>query len=82
MFTDSLNENVETIRELLAGMPATARPRAQRAAVKIEKLVMGITKDNPKDPATGLGVAFAVMLIAQQMVQSQGAGEKSLIQLL
>lgn len=83
MFTDSLNENVDSLAALLSGIPPESRQRAKRAAVAIEKVVDALRKDHPRDPVVGLGVAFAVMLIAQRMVESEKSGEdKPLIQLL
>lgn len=85
MFGDSVEANIETVKELLQGMPPSARGRAKQAAVAIEKAVMGARMENPKDPAIALGVAFALFSFAQRIVQGdasdEGSGER-LIQLL
>lgn len=83
-FTDSIEENVEVLRELLGGCPPGARHRAKRAAVTIEKAFTGLQKDHQSDPAVALGAAFAIYIIAQRLVQAErGTGDgKSMIQLL
>ena len=84
MFTDSIDENLEIIRELLGGIPPSERQRAKRAAVTLENTFTAIAKANPKDPAVGLGAAFAIFILAQRLVQapSQSDSDKGLIQLL
>lgn len=83
MLNDSLNANIELIGELLAGMPPAARERAKRAAVQIENTIVSIQKDNSKDPAVAIGVAFAVHIVAQRLVEGMGKKEPdSLIQLV
>ena len=84
MFNDSIDDNLEMIRELLAGVPPSERQRAKRAAVMLENTFTAIAKANPKDPAVGLGAAFAIFMLAQRLVHapSQGDSDKGLIQLL
>ena len=84
MFTDSIENNLETIRELLQGVPPSERNRAKRAAVALEKTVTALIKDNQGHPAVGLGMAFAIYTIAQRLVAAPQEGDKSsgLIQLL
>ncbi len=84
MFTDSVDENVDTIRELIAGLPPGARNRAKRAAIAIENTFARLQKDHPKDSAVALGAAFAVFLLCQRLVEApqQGGSDKGLIQLL
>ncbi len=84
-FTDSLDENIEILRELLAGMPPESRRRAQGAAVALENTFHRLQKDHPKDAAVALGAAFAVFKLAERIVDApkQGDGpERGLIQLL
>ncbi len=83
-FTDSVDENVETLKVLLAGIPPESRRRAKKAAVTIENVFTGLQKNHPKDMAVALGAAFAVFLLAQRMVEAkeQGGSDKGLIQLL
>lgn len=84
MFTDSIDGNLETIKELLQNAPERHKGEARAAFRKMEKAVMDITKDAQGSPAIGLGLAFAVFVVAQRLVQSpqQGDGERRLIQLL
>lgn len=84
MFSDSISENIETLRELLAGVPPEARKRAKKAAVTIENVFTGLQKDHPKDPSVALGAAFAVFLLAERLCEApeQGTSDKGLIQLL
>ena len=84
MFTDSIDENIEILRELLGGIPPEARRRAKTAAVTIENVFTGLQKDYPKDPAVALGAAFAVFLLAQRLGEAheEGSSDKGLIQLL
>lgn len=86
MFTDSIEENLDTIRELLQGVPVSARNTAKRAAVTIENAFERIKKDAAGDAAAALGAAFAIYMLAKRMVeQSQDTGastNKSLIHLL
>ena len=84
MFSDSIQENIETIRELLAGIPPAERRKAKAAAVQLENTFTRLAKDNPKNPAVGLGAAFCVMMLAQRIVEApqQGDSDKGLIQLL
>lgn len=84
MFSDSIDDNLETIRELLGGIPPSERNKAKRAAVLLENTFTQIAKANPKDPAVGLGAAFAIFTLAQRLVQApqQGDSDKGLIELL
>lgn len=82
-FTDSIEENVEVLRELLGGVPPGARNRAKQAASAVENMVVRLQADHPKDPVVALGTAFAVFVIAQRFIQAErGSDGKSMIQLL
>ena len=85
MFTDSIDSNVELLRELIAGLPPERRRMAAKAGMAIEKTWNGLIKDNPKNPAVALGAAFVIYLLAQRLGEApeQGGGQdKQLIQLL
>lgn len=84
MFTDSIDENVELLREMLGGLPPEHRRMAKKAAVTIENVFTQLQKDHPKNAAVALGAAFAVFLLAQRLVEApkQGDSDKRLIQLL
>ena len=75
MFTDSIDANLEVIRELLGSIPPSERDRAKRAAVMIERQVTALIKDNQGHPAAGLGMSFAIFMIAQRLVQSPQSGD-------
>jgi hypothetical protein len=84
LFTDSIENNLETIRELLQGIPPIERARARKAAMAVEKVIVGIQKDNPKSPAVALGTAFALFVLSQRIVSApkQGDKDKGMIELL
>lgn len=69
-FTDSIEGNLELIRELLSGMPPGMRNQAKLAAVTIEKAFTGIQKDSQGNAGAALGTAFAVYVLAQRMVET------------
>lgn len=68
-FSDSINENLELLQQVLGNATPGQKERAKRVATQISDVVENIRKDGGKDPAAGVGVAFAVMYIAQNMVQ-------------
>lgn len=74
-FGDSIDANLELMKELLGNCTEHQKERAKRCASKIEDVLLRIQKDNGKDAAAGLGVAFAVMLIAQNLVQEGAVNE-------
>lgn len=74
-FNDSIDANMELIKELLGNCTPGQRERAKRAAVKIEAVVTAIQKDAQGDAANGLGLVFAVMYIAQNMVRNNSVME-------
>lgn len=85
IFSDSIDNNLEVITELLRGTPSETRNRAKRAAMSMEKAFEAIKKNSPKDPAVALGVAFAVFTLGQRMVQDdsrKGDDVGNLIELL
>lgn len=74
-FNDSIDENLELIRQLLSNCTPGQIHRAKAVAMKIEKVVRAIQKDSKGDAAGGLGLVFAVMFIAQNMVRNNSVGE-------
>lgn len=84
-FTDSIDENCEVLSELLGGIPQPARVRAKAACVRIERAFNSLQQENPKDPATALGAAFAVLMLAQRITKMEKGEQtegQNLIQLL
>jgi len=75
-FTDSLSENTEVVRELLAGVPADARNRAKRAAIAIENTWNKLKKDYPRDPAVALGAAFAIFKLAEMITSDEREAQR------
>ena len=83
MLSDSINENVATLTELLRDIPPSARHRAYVAAHSIETVVYGLRKDYPRDPAVALGTAWALAMMLDRMIQADtSAGPENMIQLL
>lgn len=83
-FSDSIEGNLDLIRELLTGLPAGTRNQAKLAAVTIEKAFRAIQRDAQGNPGAALGTAFAIYTIAQEMVQkSDASGQQNpIIELL
>jgi hypothetical protein len=76
-FTDSIDENVEILTELLRGIQPQHRLRAKKAAASLEKVFNGLKRDYPRDPAVALGAAFAIFIMAQRMVEAPKQGDKT-----
>jgi hypothetical protein len=76
-FTDSIDENVEILRELLGGIQPEHRRRAMKAAVALENTFNALKKEYPRDPSVALGAAFAIFMMAQRMVEAPKQGDKS-----
>lgn len=83
-FDDSIENNLEILRELLRGLPPETRNQARLAASLIEKTFRAIQKDSQGNRGAALGAAFAIYMFAQEMVEkSHGEGkDQSLIELL
>jgi len=77
-FSDSIEDNLNTLREVIAGMPHGAQVRARKMGEKLVDVITAAMKENPKDPAIGTGVCWAVHFMAQHMTKDN----KRLIQLL
>ena len=84
MFSQNIDENCETLKELLRGLPPSSRGRAKKAAATIEKVFTGLQKDYPKDGAVALGAAFAIYMIGARIVEQakEKGSHENLIQLL
>lgn len=82
-FSDSIDANIELLRELIDGLPPSERPYAKRAMVLIGRAVSSIRKDTGGNVAAGMGVALALVMIAKQLLESDEEGERGgLIELL
>jgi hypothetical protein len=84
MFTDSIDGNLETIRELMQGVPPSERENAKKAAYMVEKVILNLQRDYPKNSAVALGTAFALFMLAQRIVQAPKASDtdKGMVELL
>lgn len=84
-FSDSIENNLELLRELLRGLPPSTRNQARLAASVVEKAITDIMKDSQGSQGAALGTAFAVYIFAQRFVETGEGGEgegNKLIQLL
>jgi hypothetical protein len=84
-FTDSIENNLEIIRELLRGLPPETRHQAKLAAAIVERAITDIHRDAQGNRGAALGTAFAVYMFAQQFVAADQGGDgqgDNLIQLL
>lgn len=84
MFTDSINENVSFVEDLISGLPRPAKVRCGKIAQQFEDLFNQIRQDNPRDPAAALGAAFAVFKISERIVENDTSesADGNMIQLL
>lgn len=85
MFGDSINGNLELVKELAQNLPPSERDQCRRAIGTVEKFSMDMSKLLMGNAAAGLGFAFGVFLLSQRLANGSGNGgdsEKSLIQLL
>ena len=79
---DSVQHNKETIATIISEMPPQWRAQAKKAAIVIEEAVSRIRADNSATPAPALGMAYAIFVIAEQLVNNERGDGKPLIQLL
>lgn len=84
MFTDSIEGNIETIRELLQGIPPSEQQNCRKAAMMVEKTIVALQRDNPKSAAVALGTAYALFILSQRIVNApkQADKDKGMIELL
>lgn len=81
MFSDSLEDNLAIITDIVSGMPDSAQARMRRAAGTLEKTIVDIIADSPKDPAVALGILWATTVIAKRMAEGEHK-DVNLIQLV
>jgi hypothetical protein len=86
-FSESIFENITLIEDLIRGMPPEPQQRAKRASMKLSNAFSALVLENIKDPAVGLGLAWAAHHICARMIAEQQEGQKTasgngLIQLL
>lgn len=84
-FNDSIQNNLDIIKELMHSVPPAQRQKARKAAVMLENTVTRLKKEYPRDNAVALGTAFAIFTLAERLVQAGKGGDReqsSMIQLL
>ena len=84
-FDDSIDNNLNILRELLQDIPPSQRQKARKAAVLLENLFNRLQKEHPRDNTVAVGFAFAVFTLAERLVQASKGGDREqpgMIQLL
>lgn len=71
LLTDSIDETVEHIAEALRQMRPDMRAKASEAASVIEKVIMKLRAENPRNPAVALGTVFALYKLAERFRDSE-----------
>jgi len=71
LLSDSINETLAGISDLVRGLPPGAKQRAQAAAVAFERTFQTLRVNYPRDPAVALGSAFAIFTIAERLVNTE-----------
>jgi len=82
---DSITATLDEIKETLSQMPKESRERARHAGMHIVSVFEKMRNDYPTDPAVALGVAFAIFMIADTLIENDAENSehgKGLIQLL
>ena len=85
MLTNEIDATLETVKELLRGLPQVQKERAKHAAVALEATFQKLRHDHPNDPATALGAVFAIFTLADRLVNIERDCEtkgQGMIQLL
>ena len=83
-FTDSIDENLDLLEELVRGLPAGSHHQAKAAVDLLANTVHRIRRDSQGNPGAAIGTAWAIYKLAQQMVRQGENGEdhgQKLIQL-
>lgn len=86
-FSESIFENITLLEDLIRGMPPEPQARAKKASAVLSKAFSALVLENPKDPAVGLGLAWAAHHMCARLIGEQQEGQKTasgsgLIQLL
>lgn len=74
-FGDSIDNNLELLRELLRGLPPATRNQARLAASTVEKVITDMIKDQQGSMGAALGTAFAIYIFAQRFVENSEGGD-------
>lgn len=85
LLNNEIDSTLETVKELLRGLPQAQKERAKHAAVTMETAFQGLRKAYPNDPATALGAVFAIFTLADRLVNIERDCEtkgQGMIQLL
>jgi hypothetical protein len=68
-FTGQIEEDMNLLSELISGMTPAQQQRARKTGERIMQIVEQIRKDDPRDPAVGVGLAWALLFTAKHMTQ-------------
>lgn len=71
LLTDSIDQTIDNIAEALRQMRPDMRKKASEAAAMIEKVVMKLRADHPRNPAVALGTVFALYKLAETFRDSE-----------
>lgn len=85
LLSDSINDTLDKVAEALRRLRPDQREQAKDAAVMIERVIMKLRADHPRNPAIALGVVFAVYKMAERFLESDkeaAAKSDSMINLL
>lgn len=74
-FTDSIENNIEILRELLRGLPPGTRNQARLAASTVEKVITDLMRDQQGSRGAALGTAFAIYVFASRFVEESDGGD-------
>lgn len=83
-FTDSIQENLALLEELVQGLPPGSRNQARLAANMMETVFNRIKRDSQGNAGAALGTAWAIYKLAERLVaktETADNGDK-LIQLV
>jgi hypothetical protein len=68
-FTGQIEEDMNLMAELISNMTPAQQQRARKTGDKIMQVIEQIRRDDPKDPAVGVGTVWALLFIAKHMTQ-------------
>jgi hypothetical protein len=82
-FGDSINGNLELLKDALSQFPRPMKRRARAACIAIENTITRLQASSPGG-ATAMGVLLAALIVSERLIQGQrgSRGESSLIQLV
>lgn len=76
VFTDSIQENLVLLEELVRGLPPGARFQAKQAADLIENTFNRIQRDSQGNVGAAIGTAWAIYKLSEQLVRKSDGDDK------